>query len=36
MKEKEKFLNVNNPLRFIFSHSVLREDWDKSANRVPK
>jgi type III restriction enzyme len=28
MKEKEKLLNVNNPLRFIFSHSALREGWD--------
>jgi type III restriction enzyme len=28
MQEKEKLLDVNNPLRFIFSHSALREGWD--------
>ncbi|MDR0820185.1 MAG: DEAD/DEAH box helicase family protein [Endomicrobium sp.] len=28
MKDKEKLLDVNNPLRFIFSHSALREGWD--------
>ncbi|SEW34752.1 restriction endonuclease [Chitinophaga arvensicola] len=28
MKEKEKLLNLDNPLRFIFSHSALREGWD--------
>lgn len=28
MKEKEKLLDINNPLRFIFSHSALREGWD--------
>ncbi len=28
MKDKEKLLNINNPLRFIFSHSALREGWD--------
>lgn len=28
MKEKEKLLDVNVPLRFIFSHSALREGWD--------
>jgi len=28
MKNKEKLLNVNEPLRFIFSHSALREGWD--------
>ena len=28
MKDKEKLLNPNNPLRFIFSHSALREGWD--------
>lgn len=28
MKEKEKLLDINNSLRFIFSHSALREGWD--------
>ena len=28
MKDKERLLNPNNPLRFIFSHSALREGWD--------
>ncbi|MDE0119645.1 MAG: hypothetical protein OXM55_06540 [Bdellovibrionales bacterium] len=28
MKEKEKLLDINNPLKFIFSHSALREGWD--------
>lgn len=28
MKDKEKLLNPDNPLRFIFSHSALREGWD--------
>lgn len=28
MQEKEKLLDVNVPLRFIFSHSALREGWD--------
>lgn len=28
MKEKEILLDINNPLRFIFSHSALREGWD--------
>lgn len=28
MKDKEKLLNIQNPLRFIFSHSALREGWD--------
>ena len=28
MKDKEKLLNIGNPLRFIFSHSALREGWD--------
>jgi type III restriction enzyme len=28
MKNKEKLLDVNTPLRFIFSHSALREGWD--------
>ncbi len=28
MKDKEKLLNIENPLRFIFSHTALREGWD--------
>src|SRR5690606_27363400 len=28
MKEKEKLLGLDNPLRFIFSHSAVREGWD--------
>lgn len=28
MKDKEKLLSFNEPLRFIFSHSALREGWD--------
>ena len=28
MKDKEKLLNPNEPLRFIFSHSALKEGWD--------
>ncbi len=28
MKDKEKLLNLNEPLRFIFSHSALKEGWD--------
>lgn len=28
MKEKEQLLSVEEPLRFIFSHSALREGWD--------
>jgi type III restriction enzyme len=28
MKEKERLLSVDEPLRFIFSHSALREGWD--------
>jgi type III restriction enzyme len=28
MKNKEKLLSTNEPLRFIFSHSALREGWD--------
>jgi type III restriction enzyme len=28
MKDKERLLNINEPLRFIFSHSALREGWD--------
>jgi type III restriction enzyme len=28
MKEKERLLAMEEPLRFIFSHSALREGWD--------
>ena len=28
MKNKEKLLGLNEPTRFIFSHSALREGWD--------
>lgn len=28
MKEKEQLLSMDEPLRFIFSHSALREGWD--------
>jgi type III restriction enzyme len=28
MKDKEKLLDIHTPLRFIFSHSALREGWD--------
>ena len=28
MKEKEKLLSLSTPLKFIFSHSALREGWD--------
>lgn len=28
MKDKERLLNLDEPLRFIFSHSALREGWD--------
>ncbi len=28
MKDKEKLLGLSNSLRFIFSHSALREGWD--------
>ena len=28
MKDKEKLLDMATPLRFIFSHSALREGWD--------
>lgn len=28
MKDKEKLLTTEEPLRFIFSHSALREGWD--------
>ena len=28
MQEKEKLLSMEEPLRFIFSHSALREGWD--------
>ena len=28
MREKEKLLSLDTPLRFLFSHSALREGWD--------
>ena len=28
MKNKEELLNLENPVRFIFSHSALKEGWD--------
>ncbi len=28
MKDKERLLNTSEPLRFIFSHSALKEGWD--------
>lgn len=28
MKDKERLLNINEPLSFIFSHSALKEGWD--------
>ncbi|OOB77873.1 MAG: hypothetical protein BEN18_09515 [Epulopiscium sp. Nuni2H_MBin001] len=28
MKDKERLLSVDEPLRFIFSHSALKEGWD--------
>ena len=28
MREKEKLLSLHTPLKFIFSHSALREGWD--------
>ena len=28
MREKEKLLSLSEPLKFIFSHSALREGWD--------
>jgi type III restriction enzyme len=28
MKDKERLLDIRTPLRFIFSHSALREGWD--------
>ena len=28
MKDKERLLSIGEPLRFIFSHSALREGWD--------
>lgn len=28
MRGKEKLLDISNPVRFIFSHSALREGWD--------
>lgn len=28
MKDKERLLSLDNPLKFIFSHSALKEGWD--------
>ena len=28
LKDKERLLSFENPVRFIFSHSALREGWD--------
>lgn len=28
LKDKERLLSLSNPVRFIFSHSALREGWD--------
>lgn len=28
MRDKERLLNIDEPVRFIFSHSALREGWD--------
>ena len=28
MRDKERLLNIGEPVRFIFSHSALREGWD--------
>src|SRR5713101_7820987 len=28
MKEKERLLSFETPLKFVFSHSALREGWD--------
>ena len=28
MRDKERLLSINEPVRFIFSHSALREGWD--------
>ena len=28
MRDKEKLLSFETPLKFIFSHSALREGWD--------
>lgn len=28
MKDKERLLDINEPLQFIFSHTALREGWD--------
>jgi type III restriction enzyme len=30
MRDKERLLDTNEPLRFIFSHSALREGWDNT------
>ena len=28
MKDKERLLSLDTPLKFIFSHSALKEGWD--------
>ena len=28
MKDKERLLSLKEPVRFIFSHSALKEGWD--------
>ena len=28
MKDKERLLSFDEPIRFIFSHSALKEGWD--------
>ena len=28
MKDKERLLSLDEPVRFIFSHSALKEGWD--------
>ena len=35
MKEKERLLSEEEPLRFIFSHSALREGWDNPNVGLP-
>jgi len=31
LKDKERLLCFEEPVRFIFSHSALREGWDNAA-----
>ena len=33
LKNKERLLNFEEPTRFIFSHSALREGWEEDANK---